>query len=85
MSSLYIGTSAFTGAGWEGSFYPPGTKPGDFLRVYQFDRLHAVNVSQVDPLPHQIEAVYHYILRNPPLQCCILGITLNSQVRFPLS
>ena len=34
MPSLYIGTSAFTAAGWEGTFYPPGTKPGDFLRYY---------------------------------------------------
>lgn len=33
--------------------------------AYQFDPLYAVHVSQVDPLPHQIEAVYHYILRNP--------------------
>lgn len=31
----------------------------------QFDPLLAVSVSQVDPLPHQIEAVYHVILRNP--------------------
>lgn len=33
--------------------------------AFQFDPLYAVNVSQVDPLPHQIEAVYHYILKNP--------------------
>jgi superfamily II DNA or RNA helicase len=36
--------------------------------AYQFDPLYAVNVSQVDPLPHQIEAVYHHILRNPRLR-----------------
>jgi superfamily II DNA or RNA helicase len=36
--------------------------------AYQFDPLYAVNVSQVDPLPHQIEAVYHYILRNPSIR-----------------
>ena len=34
MASLYIGTSAFTAAGWEGSFYPEGTKSADFLRYY---------------------------------------------------
>lgn len=34
----------------------------------QFDPLFAVNVSQVDPLPHQIEAVYHYILQNPRIR-----------------
>jgi superfamily II DNA or RNA helicase len=34
----------------------------------QFDPFFAVNVSQVDPLPHQIEAVYHYILQNPRIR-----------------
>ena len=34
----------------------------------QFDPLFAVNVSQVDPLPHQIEAIYHYILKNPRIR-----------------
>ncbi len=33
--------------------------------AYLFDPLLAVNASQIDPLPHQIEAVYHHILRNP--------------------
>ena len=36
--------------------------------AYQFDPLCAVNVSQIDPLPHQIEAVYHYILKNPRIR-----------------
>ena len=34
MPSLFIGTSAFTAAGWEGSFYPEGTKPADYLTYY---------------------------------------------------
>ena len=33
--------------------------------AFQFDPLYAVNVSQIDPLPHQIEAVYHYVMQNP--------------------
>ncbi|GBC99627.1 RNA polymerase-associated protein RapA [bacterium HR17] len=33
--------------------------------AYLFDPLLAVTVSQIDPLPHQIEAVYRAILRNP--------------------
>jgi len=31
--------------------------------AFQFDPLYAVNVSQINPLPHQIEAVYHYFER----------------------
>ncbi len=50
-----------------------GRGEGFFLAVeahrirfaHQFDPLLAVTISQVDPLPHQIEAVYHYILRHP--------------------
>jgi len=33
-SGLLLGTSAFTAAGWEGSFYPPGMKPRDYLSFY---------------------------------------------------
>jgi len=36
--------------------------------AYQFDPLFAVSIAQVDPLPHQLEAVYHYILRNPRIR-----------------
>jgi len=39
--------------------------------AYQFDPLLAVNVSQVDPLPHQIEAVYEYVLTNPKVRFLI--------------
>ncbi len=31
---LFLGTSAFTAAGWPGSFYPVGMKPGDYLTHY---------------------------------------------------
>jgi len=42
---------------------------GNRLRnAFQFDPLYGVSVSQVDPLPHQIEAVYHYILKNPSIR-----------------
>ncbi len=36
--------------------------------AFQFDPLYAINVSQIDPLPHQIEAVYHHILKNPRIR-----------------
>jgi uncharacterized protein YecE (DUF72 family) len=34
MSELRVGTSAFTAAGWLGSFYPEGMKPADYLKYY---------------------------------------------------
>ena len=33
--------------------------------AFQFDPLYAVNVSQVDPLPHQIDAVYYCSVSKP--------------------
>src|SRR3989442_345580 len=34
MAELRIGTSAFTAAGWQGSFYPDGMKSADYLSFY---------------------------------------------------
>jgi len=31
---IRMGTSAFTAAGWEGTFYPEGMKPTDYLSYY---------------------------------------------------
>ena len=39
--------------------------------AHQFDPMLAVSVSQVDPLPHQIEAVYHNALEMPRLRFLI--------------
>jgi SNF2 family DNA or RNA helicase len=39
--------------------------------AYQFDPQLAVSVSQVDPLAHQIEAVYHYALQSPRIRFLI--------------
>jgi uncharacterized protein YecE (DUF72 family) len=34
VTEVRVGTSAFTAAGWEGSFYPAGMKPADYLTYY---------------------------------------------------
>ncbi len=39
--------------------------------AYEHDPLLAVNISQIDPLPHQIEAVYDYVLRDPKIRFLI--------------
>ena len=31
---IFLGTSAFTAAGWAGTFYPAGMKPGEYLSFY---------------------------------------------------
>lgn len=36
--------------------------------AYQFDPLFAVNCSIVDPLPHQVEAVYRFLLPQPKIR-----------------
>jgi uncharacterized protein YecE (DUF72 family) len=33
-AEIHLGTSAFTAAGWEGSFYPEGLKPAQYLPYY---------------------------------------------------
>jgi uncharacterized protein YecE (DUF72 family) len=34
LPGILLGTSSFTAAGWEGTFYPSGMKPRDFLSYY---------------------------------------------------
>jgi uncharacterized protein YecE (DUF72 family) len=34
LPGIFLGTSAFTAKGWEGSFYPPGMQSRDFLSYY---------------------------------------------------
>lgn len=36
--------------------------------AYQFDPMFAINCSIVDPLPHQVEAVYKYLLPQPQIR-----------------
>jgi len=33
-SPILLGTSSFTAAGWQGSFYPKGLRPTDYLSYY---------------------------------------------------
>ncbi len=45
IATIRLGTSAFTAAGWEGTFYPAGAKPADYLRHYaeHFDTVELDN------------------------------------------
>jgi len=34
MADIRLGTSSFTATGWQGSFYPKGLRPTDYLSYY---------------------------------------------------
>jgi len=41
MTPIYIGTSAFTANGWQGAFYPKGTKSANYITYFatRFDTM----------------------------------------------
>ncbi|HKV03496.1 MAG TPA: DUF72 domain-containing protein [Candidatus Acidoferrales bacterium] len=51
--AIHLGTSAFTAAGWEGSFYPAGMKPADYLTYYatKFDTVEVDSTFYRTPSP----------------------------------
>jgi len=55
--SLHLGTSAFTAAGWEGSFYPQGMKPSDYLTYYatKFDTVEVDSTYYRTPSPATVQ------------------------------
>ncbi len=33
--------------------------------AYEYDPYFALSIARIDPLPHQLEAVYHYFIKSP--------------------
>jgi uncharacterized protein YecE (DUF72 family) len=62
---IRISTSAFTAAGWEGTFYPAGLKPADYLTNYaaQFD---AVEVDSAFYRTPPVSTVKGWYGKTPP-------------------
>ncbi len=62
---IRLGTSAFTAAGWEGVFYPEGTKPTEFLSYYatQFDTVEIDSTYYRTP---SASSVRHWEAQTPP-------------------
>ena len=56
-AGIRIGTSAFTAAGWEGSFYPADLKPGEAIRHYaeHFDTVEVDSTFYRAPNPRVVE------------------------------
>ncbi len=65
MAEIHIGTSAFTAAGWEGSFYPAGMKPADYLSFYatQFETVELDNTFYRTPA---LSTVQGWNAKTPP-------------------
>jgi superfamily II DNA or RNA helicase len=66
--SLSLLKTDFTNEAWR-TFVALETKRYRFASLY--DPLLAMNASKVDPLPHQIEAVYGYVLKLPRIRFLI--------------
>ena len=60
-----VGETNFTGDAERFLLYAEGER---IRCAYQFDPLFAINCSIVDPLPHQVEAVYKFMLPQPRIR-----------------
>jgi uncharacterized protein YecE (DUF72 family) len=60
MTDIRIGTSAFTAAGWAGTFYPNGMKPAEFLSFYatKFDTVELDNTFYRTPSLSTVQGWY---------------------------
>ena len=59
-TEIRLGTSAFTAAGWESAFYPPGMKPAEYLGYYstQFDTVEVDSTFYRTPAISTVQGWY---------------------------
>ena len=64
-SPIRVGTSAFTAAGWPGTFYPRNLKPGEYLSFYatRFDAVELDNTFYATPA---VSTVKNWHAKTPP-------------------
>ena len=62
---ILLGTSSFTASGWNGSFYPRGMKPSDYLAFYA-ERFHTVEVDSTFYACPTARTVENWNARTPP-------------------
>jgi uncharacterized protein YecE (DUF72 family) len=61
---VLLGTSSFTAAGWEGSFYPKGMRPADYLSFYA-EHFHTVEVDSTFYACPTARTVSNWAARTP--------------------
>jgi len=69
---VLLGTSGYSFPDWVGTFYPPGTKPGDFLRYYA-EHFNTVEVNStyygiphprvIDQMEKKTPAGFHFMVK----------------------
>ena len=67
IASLEITEPEFSYKG-DGSLLRLGLKARSLGIAYEFDPYFGLSLSRVDPLPHQLEAVYDYLLKLPSVR-----------------
>ena len=67
ISNLSIADSALSYAG-DGRLLRIGLQAYSLGIAYEFDPYFGLSISRVDPLPHQLEAVYEYLLKLPSVR-----------------
>src|SRR6266404_2130999 len=65
LPGILLGTSAFTANGWQGSFYPAGMKPADYLKFYS-TKFQTVEVDSTFYGPPSAATVEKWYERTPP-------------------
>jgi hypothetical protein len=73
LPGILLGTSAFTAAGWPGSFYPQGMKPRDFLTYYvtQFGTVEVDSTFYRTPSAATVTGWYH-----PETFACLAALSI---------
>jgi uncharacterized protein YecE (DUF72 family) len=64
-AEIHLGTSAFTAAGWPGTFYPEGLKPAEYLSHYAGE-FHTVEVDSTFYRAPSPSAVRGWYAKTPP-------------------
>lgn len=62
LQQLHVRSLSHTFAG-DGALLRPGLQAYALGIAYEFDPYFGLSITRVDPLPHQLEAIYDYLLK----------------------
>lgn len=50
--------------------------------AYEHDPYFSLSIARIDPLPHQLEAVYEYFLKTPRIRCIAASLLFGPVARW---